>query len=112
MRYRYIFLFFTCKILFGQLSITGSLKPTGMFQISDQSRMDLPFRLAELKLGYTMGDFDFMLNSAVEYRWGGNNPVFDYEKHIRFGFPIGVKSNLGNRFTPGVSLMAIILQII
>ena len=77
MRYRYIFLILTCKILFGQLSITGSLKPTVMFHISDQSRMDLPFRLAELKLGYTMGDFDFMLNSAVEYRWGGNNAVFD-----------------------------------
>ena len=64
-------------MLFGQLSITGSLKPTGMFRISDQSRMDLPFRLAELNLGYTMGDFDFMLNSAVEHRWGGNKAVFD-----------------------------------
>jgi len=87
MRYRYIFLFLTCKILFGQLSITGSLKPTGMFHISDQSRMDLPFRLAELKLGYTMGDFDFMLNSAVEYRWGGNNPVFDLREAYTVWFP-------------------------
>ena len=87
MRYRYIFLFLTCKILFGQLSITGSLKPTGMFHISDQSRMDLPFRLAELKLGYTMGDFDFMLNSAVEYRWGGKNPVFDLREAYTVWFP-------------------------
>ena len=87
MRYRYIFLFFTCKILFGQLSITGSLKPTGMFHISDQSRMDLPFRLAELKLGYTMGDFDFMVNSTVEYRWGGNNPVFDLREAYTVWFP-------------------------
>ena len=87
MRYRYIFLFLTCKILFCQLSITGSLKPTGMFHISDQSRMDLPFRLAELKLGYTMGDFDFMLNSAVEYRWGGNNPVFDLREAYTVWFP-------------------------
>ena len=87
MRYRYIFLILTCKILFGQLSITGSLKPTGMFRISDQSRMDLPFRLAELKLGYTMGDFDFMLNSAVEYRWGDNNPVFDLREAYIVWFP-------------------------
>jgi len=87
MRYRYIFLILTCKILFGQLSITGSLKPTGMFRISDQSRMDLPFRLAELKLGYTMGDFDFMVNSAVEYCWGGNNPVFDLREAYTVWFP-------------------------
>ena len=58
-----------------------------MFRISDQSRMDLPFRLAELKLGYTMGDFDFMLNSAVEYRWGGNNPVFDLREAYTVWFP-------------------------
>ena len=87
MRNRYIFLLLTCKILFGQLSIAGSLKPTGMFLISDQSRMDLPFRLSELKLGYTMGDFDFMLNSAVEYRWGGNNPVFDLREAYTVWFP-------------------------
>ena len=66
-----------CNILIAQLSITGSLKPSGMFRISDHSRIDLPFRIAELELGYTMGDFDFMLNSAVEYRWGENNYVFD-----------------------------------
>ena len=66
-----------CNILIAQLSISGSLKPSGMFRISDHSRIDLPFRIAELELGYTMGDFDFMLNSAVEYRWGENNSVFD-----------------------------------
>ena len=87
MRYRYIFLILTCKILFGQLSITGSLKPTGMFRISDQSRMDLPFRLAELKLGYTMGYFDCMLNSAVEYRWGDKNPAFDPREAYAVWFP-------------------------
>ena len=74
-------------MLFGQLSITGSLKPTGMFRISDQSRMDLPFRLAELNLGYTMGDFDFMLNSAVEYRWGGNKAVFDPRELYAVWYP-------------------------
>ena len=87
MRNRYIFLLLTCKILFGQLSIAGSLKPTGMFLISDQSRMDLPFRLSELKLGYTMGDFDFMLNSALEYRWGENKPVFDLREAYTVWFP-------------------------
>ena len=87
MRNRYIFLLLTCKILFGQLSIAGSLKPTGMFHISDQSRMDLPFRLADLKLSYTMGDFDFMLNSALEYRWGENKPVFDLREAYTVWFP-------------------------
>jgi len=87
MRYRYIIFILTCKILFGQLSITGSLKPTGMFRISDQSRMDLPFRLAELNLGYAMGDFDFMLNSAVEYRWGGNKAVFDSRELYAVWYP-------------------------
>ena len=74
--------------------------------------MDLPFRLAELKLGYTIGDFDFMLNSAAEYRWGGNNPVFDLREAYTVWFPNWGEVKFGNRFTPGVSLMAIILQII
>ncbi len=87
MRNRYIFLLLTCKILFGQLSIAGSLKPTGMFLISDQSRMDLPFRLSELKLSYTMGDFDFMLNSAVEYRWGEKKPAFVPREAYAVWFP-------------------------
>ena len=87
MRNRYIFLLLTCKILFGQISITGSLKPTGMFRLSDQSRMDLPFRLTELKLGYTMGDFDFMLNSAVEHRWGENMSAIDLREAYVIWFP-------------------------
>ena len=72
-----------CNILIAQLSISGSLKPSGMFRISDHSRIDLPFRIAELELGYTMGDFDFMLNSAVEYRWGENNYVFELNQHMK-----------------------------
>ena len=76
-----------CNILIAQLSISGSLKPSGMFRISDHSRIDLPFRIAELELGYTMGDFDFMLNSAVEYRWGENNYVFDLREAYTVWFP-------------------------
>ena len=87
MHFRYMFLLLTCKILFGQLSTTGSFKPTGMFHISDQSRMDLPFRLADLKISYTMGDFDFILNSALEYRWGENKPVFDLREAYTVWFP-------------------------
>ncbi|HIB73402.1 MAG TPA: hypothetical protein EYO50_05720, partial [Candidatus Marinimicrobia bacterium] len=49
--------------------------------------MDLPFRLTELKLGYTMGDFDFMLNSAVEHRWGENMSAIDLREAYVIWFP-------------------------
>ncbi|GIS70727.1 MAG: hypothetical protein CM1200mP10_03040 [Candidatus Neomarinimicrobiota bacterium] len=87
MRYRYIFLFLTCKILFGQLSITGSLKPPGHVSHFRSIANGFPFRLAKLKLGYTIGDFVFMLNSAASIAGGGNNPVFDLREAYTVWFP-------------------------
>ena len=61
-----------CPFLFGQLSINGAIKPMIMFNISDQDQMNLPFRFAQLRMGYTIGDFDLLINSALEHRWGEN----------------------------------------
>ena len=64
--------FFICPFIFGQLSFNGSIKPLVMFNISDKDRMDLPFRFVQLRSGYTMGDYDILVNSALEHRWGEN----------------------------------------
>jgi hypothetical protein len=61
-----------CPFIFGQLSINGAIKPMIMFNISDQDQMNLPFRFAHLRMGYTIGDFDLLINSALEHRWGEN----------------------------------------
>lgn len=61
-----------CPFIFGQLSINGAIKPMIMFNISDQDQMNLPFRFAQLRMGYTIGDFDLLINSALEHRWGEN----------------------------------------
>ena len=61
-----------CPFIFGQLSINGTIKPMIMFNISDQDQMNLPFRFGLLRMGYTMGDFDLLVNSALELRWGDN----------------------------------------
>ena len=53
-----------CPFIFGQLSINGAIKPMIMFNISDQDQMNLPFRFAQLRMGYTIGDFDLLINSA------------------------------------------------
>ena len=64
--------FVICPFILGQLSFNGTIKPMVMFNISDQDQMELPFRFTQLRMGYTMGDFDLLVNSALEHRWGEN----------------------------------------
>jgi len=80
--------FVICPFILGQLSFNGTLKPMIMFNISDQDQMELPFRFAQLRMGYTMGDFDLLVNSALEHRWGENqSPNFKLREAYATWFP-------------------------
>ncbi|MAM64075.1 MAG: hypothetical protein CMF92_00475 [Candidatus Marinimicrobia bacterium] len=80
--------FVICPFILGQLSFIGTIKPMVMFNISDQDQMELPFRFAQLRMGYTIGDFDLLVNSALEHRWGENQiPNFKLREAYATWFP-------------------------
>ena len=80
--------FVICPFILGQLSFNGIIKPMVMFNISDQDQMELPFRFAQLRMGYTIGDFDLIVNSALEHRWGENQiPNFKLREAYATWFP-------------------------
>ena len=90
--------FFICPFVFGQLSFNGSIKPLVMFNISDKDRMDLPFRFVQLRSGYTMGDFDILVNSALEHRWGENqNPNIQLREAYLTWFPSWGEVKIGKQ---------------
>ena len=90
--------FFICPFIFGQLSFNGSIKPLVMFNISDKDRMDLPFRFIQLRSGYTMGDFDILVNSALEHRWGENqNPNIQLREAYLTWFPSWGEVKIGKQ---------------
>ena len=90
--------FFICPFIFGQLSFNGSIKPLVMFNISDKDRMDLPFRFVQLRSGYTMGDFDILVYSALEHRWGENqNPNIQLREAYLTWFPSWGEVKIGKQ---------------
>ena len=70
-----------------QLNYSGSVHPAGMFRSSDGSQISLPFRMSELKLGYTLGNFDFKTSSSLEYRWSSGETEFDLREAYAVWYP-------------------------
>ena len=64
-------------IIFAQINYSGSVSPTYLMRISDGSEISLPFRLADLQLSYSYGNFDLKSNTALEARWKGNEAELD-----------------------------------
>ena len=71
-------------LLTAQFTYSGQVNPSGMFRLSDQSEISLPFRLMEINAGYTLGNFDIITNTAVEYRWSTG----DYDADIREAYVV------------------------
>jgi hypothetical protein len=64
------------SILFGlsirayaDVSFSGSIEPRYMFRTSDLSELSLPFRIANARLDYELGDFALKAGCALETRW-------------------------------------------
>jgi len=70
-----------------QVQYSGSLSPTYLMRISDGSEISLPFRLTELQLGYSFGDFELKTNTAVEARWQDTELALDLREAYMIWYP-------------------------
>ena len=60
-----------------QFNYSGEINPLVMTRTSDQSQINLPFRLLSLDVGYTMGAIDIKTVSSVEHRYDKSESVYD-----------------------------------
>jgi len=74
-------------LLFAQLNYSGSITPTYLMHISDGTDISLPFRLADLQLGYSFGDFELKTNTALEVRWQGSEVDIDLREAFIIWYP-------------------------
>ncbi len=58
-------------IVIAQINVSGKFNPSSLYRLKDGTHISLPFRMAEIKLGLSSGNFEFNLNSSLEYRWRG-----------------------------------------
>ncbi len=56
-------------IISAQIHYSGDIHVEKMIRISDQSGINLPFRMGEFGLSYTYHSFDLITESEAEYRW-------------------------------------------
>jgi hypothetical protein len=90
-----IILFLLPLIVFAQVQYSGSISPTYLMRISDSSEISLPFRLAELQLGYSIGDFELKTNTALEVRWKGSKAELDIREIYLVWYPSFGEVKLG-----------------
>ena len=94
---RLTFSFLLISLVSGQWNYSGSFQPITMHRTSDLSNISLPFRIAELEVGFSKGDFDFITSSVVEYRWTGGNAEFDLREAYLIWYPSWGEVKLGKQ---------------
>lgn len=92
---KYLSLLFLPIILFAQINYSGLVSPTYLIRISDGSEITLPFRLADLQLGYSYGNFEFKINTALEARWKGSKAELDIREAYLTWYPSFGEVKLG-----------------
>jgi len=60
-----------------QFNYSGEINPLVMTRTSDQSQINLPFRLLSLEVGYTMDAIDIKTVSSVKHRYDKSESVYD-----------------------------------
>lgn len=81
------FLFNIYTFLFSQFNYSGLISPGNMYRLSDKSEISLPFRITKGEIGYSIGDFEFKINSALEYRWLNNETKFQFREAYILWYP-------------------------
>ena len=74
-----LILFLSISYLSAQFNYSGEINPSVMTRTSNKTQIDLPYRIMSVNLGYTLGNLDFKIVSALEHR---NNPS-EWEYDIR-----------------------------
>ena len=80
-----------------QVYYSGLISPLTMNRLSDNSQISLPFRIAELEVGFSKGDLDFKTSSAVEFRWTGGDPKLDFREVYLIWYPSWGEVKLGKQ---------------
>ena len=80
-----------------QVYYSGLISPLTMNRLSDNSQISLPFRIAELKVGFSKGDIDFKTSSAFEFRWTGGDPKLDFREVYLIWYPSWGEVKLGKQ---------------
>jgi hypothetical protein len=71
--------------LSAQLNYTGEINLSVMTRTSDQSQINLPFRLLSLNLGYTIGSLDIKTVPTIEYRYDSSKSTYDlWEAYLAY----------------------------
>ena len=80
-----------------QVYYSGLIRPLTMNRLSVNSQISLPFRIAELEVGFSKGDIDFKTSSAVEFRWTGGDPKLDFREVYLIWYPSWGEVKLGKQ---------------
>jgi len=80
-----------------QISYSGSINPSKMVRLSDQTEISLPFRIAEAEVGYSLGDFEIKTNSALEYRWSNGENELQFREAYLVWYPSWGEVKLGKQ---------------
>ena len=88
-------LFLLPFIVFAQVQYSGSVLPTYLIRISDGSEISLPFRLFDLQLSYSYGNFELKTNTALETRWKGSEAELDIREAYLAWYPSFGEVRLG-----------------
>ena len=80
-----------------QVYYSGLIRPLTMNRLSDNSQISLPFRIAELEVGFSKGDIDFKTSYAVEFRWTGGDPKLDFREVYLIWYPSWGEVKLGKQ---------------
>jgi len=70
-----------------QINYSGEINPSVMTRNSDQSQINLPFRIATLEGGYTFGNVDLKTSLAIEHRWNTGESVFNLREAYLAYYP-------------------------
>jgi len=80
-----------------QISYSGSINPSKMVRLSDQTEISLPFRIAEAEVGYSLGNFEIKTNSALEYRWSNGENELQFREAYLVWYPSWGEVKLGKQ---------------
>ncbi len=82
---------------FSQINYAGEINPSVMTRTSDQTQINLPFRILSFDLGYTMGTLDLKTVSAVEYRYDESESAYDLREAYLAYYPEWGEVKLGKQ---------------
>ncbi|NOZ03003.1 MAG: hypothetical protein GXO92_00135 [FCB group bacterium] len=84
---RWLPVLFLPAVVLSQIDYTGKFNPYGLFRISDGTEISLPFRLLQVELNTSRGNWDFKTNLALEYRWSNREYDFDVREAYLVWYP-------------------------